>query len=459
MEASRLVACLPFVHLKPNEAISIGPICFWSGSCYRDFVPEKQWTGFQAYLKRISCLHSREDSERDCPKDKSIPSEVLTFVSVHPSIVGQELNECLVDGLSLFYFTCFYRDLYYNVQVPPFQTFTKLAPALEKFTALDEKSQSFAIFEDQSQEPACIGLVDSNMAQALGHTLSAVYLSDMEGLARRSAYARRVVRSIRYFVNGFSTTFENIWRDGFSFPQCLFEPEDVIFLTSSFESLLNIESDQNTSDFKYRTRGIVQLEYSNAMEIFWAWTDGFFSLKYNMVYHGENPDTTFKVNPNFEVSYLYLGIRLFIFILHHKLCLHGFYPHSQGEKSLHDPLGKISREEVMVFFWPEKELLENIAQCLHRWTIPEAYEELRDITLFHMQLFCVLFHRYHLPRPREGHTAVNYYPTPKQLIEESTRAILDAGDLEIETDNGKLPIRAFTPEGFWTALKRRIDED
>ncbi|MBS4163903.1 hypothetical protein PRO82_001211 [Candidatus Protochlamydia amoebophila] len=60
---------------------------------------------------------------------------------------------------------------------------------------------------------------------------------------------KRLILSIRYFVDCFFQRFVNLFEKEVQFSEYLFEPEDVAFLASSFATLFDLNDQQITAGF------------------------------------------------------------------------------------------------------------------------------------------------------------------------------------------------------------------
>ena len=190
-----------------------------------------------------------------------------------------------------------------------------MIPASEEFIKNKENWDNVHIREADREETICLHIIDPEICQGLGKALESIYQpSDAQDQEFVQAY-KRLVRSIRYLVDRFFHRFVNLFDKGLNFSEEIFEPEDVIFLASSFESLFNIDNSQEAAaDFKHKLRPLLHLKYSRPVEIFWKWVDDFYEVKRRILHGDTFLDPLFRLNPNFEVSHILLGIKLFVYL-------------------------------------------------------------------------------------------------------------------------------------------------
>src|SRR5262249_12038398 len=144
-------------------------------------------------------------------------------------------------------------------EIPSFNAFRKMIPASSDFIQSKHNWQDLYIEENHCEDSICLHLVDSDMCRALGKALEQIYTSSSQDEESVQA-SKRLVRSIRYLVDRFFQRFVNLFGKGLHFSDEIFEPEDVIFLASSFEALFDLDPQQPAADFKYKLRTLLHLK-------------------------------------------------------------------------------------------------------------------------------------------------------------------------------------------------------
>lgn len=407
-QSFNLCACLPFVELTQEASIQLGPVIFWPASKAQEFLPDHAST-FQAYLESIGQIKARSKSEKeDFVHTVRLSPTGMTCASIDSSIPPELYEYVLIDSLYLLYFACTFRNLYYGQEIPSFNAFRKMIPASLDFIHHKHNWEQAYIDETNREETICIHLVDPEICQGLGKALEAIYIPNEQNQELIPVY-KRLVRSIRYLVDRFFQRFVNLFDNGLNFSEELFEPEDVIFLASSFETLFDINDKQPAADFKHKLRPLLHLKYGRPVELFWKWVDNFYEVKRQIVHGNMGMDPLFRLNPNFEISHTLLGIKLFIYSIYYTLYKYQLM-HSTHEDPYTPPDFKwIHPEEVLLFFWTETNLLRKISSFLSQMAHSPRKEELyADVHLL-TNLFVSLYERYYLEHPANG---AQFIPTP-----------------------------------------------
>ncbi|MCE2982850.1 MAG: hypothetical protein LW832_04700 [Parachlamydia sp.] len=206
---------------------------------------------------------------------------------------------------------------------------------------------------------------------------------------------------------------------GMHFSDDLFEPEDVIFLASSFEALFDIDDKHMASDFKQKLRPLLHLKFAKPLEIFWKWVDDFYDSRRKILHGGPLPDPQFKLNPNFDISHLLIGIKLFIYSVYYNLHLYGLIKSTHEDAYSPPDFKWIHPEEVLLFFWTEESLLKKIIICLDE-SRANNEENLADLHAL-MNLFSSMMERYFLRPEQDG---ILFIPTPLPAIQSMGEKIL-----------------------------------
>jgi hypothetical protein len=449
----KIYACLPFVELAHEATIRIGPVSFWPSSKFRDFIEPSHVEAFQEYVGSIGHIKARAkmtDNEMRLVTTVRLPPQGITCISIDEQVDSSQHEFALIDALYLLYFACTFRDLYYTNEIPSFGAFRKLIPASLDFILNKDLWKDLHIHEIHREETVCIHLFDQEICEGLGQALSVIYSSQNESSKSPPDNYKRLIRSIRYLVDRFFQRFVNLFDRGLQFPEGLFEPEDVIFLASSFEALFDINDRQVTADFKHKLRPLLHLKYSKPLELFWKWTDDFYEVKRKIVHGGITPDPFFRANPNFEISHILIGIKLLIYSVYYTLFKYGLI-HSDAFDSYTPPDFKwIHPEEILLFFWTESSLLRKLALFIQQWEMSDKQEESKaDIHLL-SNLFISMYERYY----KQGHRlndGITFIPTPVEEIQKHISSIL-----EVLEKNQISSFSSFVPPELPTILKERL---
>lgn len=449
----QIYACLPFVELAQEASIQIGPVRFWPASKYTQYVEEEYHEAFQAYMESIGQIKAQSGGK----KTKWINTVKLnlagtTCLSISNHVPQSQREAVLIDSLYLLYFACIFRDLYYSNEIPSFNAFRKIIPSSLDFIQARQNWENLYINETYREETVCIHLFDQEICKGLGKTLSAIFEERSSPIDPTTVHAyKRLIRSIRYLVDRFFQRFVNLVEKGLNFSEELFEPEDVIFLASSFEALFDINDKQVTADFKHKVRPLLHLKFSKPLEIFWKWVDDFYEVRRKIVHGGITPDPLFRINPNFEISHILIGIKLFIYSAYYTLHSHHLL-HSTHEDPYTPPDFKwIHPEEILLFFWTEGSLLNKLKVYVKQAEDESKREEVyADIHLL-TSLFVSMYERYYSnPHNHE----IRFIPTPLADIQHTGEQLLE--NLNHATDHDRL-MKVIAPR-FKQCLKKRLQE-
>jgi hypothetical protein len=396
--SSHLVyACLPFVELAQQACIQMGPVSFWPASRFKEFIDPNLQNNFQNYLNSMSQIKAATEKNTAFINTVKLEPHGNTYISIDQGVAKEHKEQLLVDSLYLLYFACTFRNLYYNNEIPKFGPFRKMIPADLEFIQEPANWSHLHIAETDREETVCIHLVDQEFCDALGKMLSAIYLPN-QAIAQEIIHDyKRFIRAIRYLVDRFFQRFVNLFEKGLKLPEIIFEPEDVIFLASSFEALFDLDERHATADFKAKLRPLLHMKHSKPIEIFWKWVDDFYEVRHKIVHSGMTPDPIFKLNPNFEISHILIGIKLFIYSAYYSLYKYNLL-HSVSSDAYNPPDFKwIHPEEILLLFWTEKHLLRKLSHFLKRIIedkVDHQEELLADVHLL-ASLFVSMQERYY----------------------------------------------------------------
>lgn len=439
-QISEVYACLPFVELAHENSIEMGPILFWPASKFSRFIPEEYTGHFQNFLDAIVQIKTHHAESGKLINTIKLSPSSTTFISISPSVPTDKRDTLLIDALYLLYFACTFRDLYKGSEIPPFGAFRKMIPASLPYIQFKPCWEHHHIAEMDREQTVCLHLLDPPICKSFGKMLTALYEQEKNPCIEYP----RTVRAIRYLVDRFFPRFVNLFKENLSFPEILFEPEDVIFLASGFESLFDIQEKDPAADFKHKVRPLLHIKYSKPVEIFWKWVNDFYEVRRKIVHGGENPGTLFKLNPNFEISHLSLGIKLFIYSIYHFLHTHHLL-HTHSSKLNPPDFKWIHPDDILLFFWTESTLLKKLCLFVERHD-PLLYNDIEHLA----KLFTTMQEIYFI---NPNLTDTKFIPTPIQELEPSIHHLLRA----LQKADSKL--HKYLPTRFEELLRQRIEKE
>lgn len=412
MSEKKPYACLPFVEFTRKEGIALGPIHFWPSTDSEFHLSANFSLKFKNYLKKVN----KEFAERP-----------IACISIDDSVPIERRESLLIDGIYLLYFASNFRNVYYSNEILKLSSFTKILPASEELLQNKDILIEIAIPESARERIACISWIDDEIAEALGKALSGVYESNADlSLFDESI---RLIRAIRFFVDRFFSKFENLLTVGLELPPDLFEPEDILFLASSYDVLLNIDDRQASSDFRQKIRPMLHLKFSKPVELFWKWVDAFYILKKQVV-QGVKPDYLFLANPNFSVPLMHIGLKLFIYVLYYQLYQYRLIASETKDKFAPPDFHWIHPQEILLFFWTEESILRKISLLLMQIQQGKLTAENQSDIYLLSSLFVALMEKYYSKPPSKY---IQYLPSPEGVLDPYTTPILNYGLLANES--------------------------
>lgn len=447
-------ACLPFVEIHAPKGIPMGPVIFWPADKAEKFLEHSLIEDFSEYLSSVTQLKTWSEtlckSSTEYINTIKLSASSLTCVSIDSQVPAELRDSLLVDAVYLLFFCGAFSHLFSSATAPRLDVFSKVIPASPAFLKNRDNWKEVHILEAQRESPVTLEHFDEDMCAALGHALACGYQTGACRSKAETAKVQSLIRSIRYFVDRFFERFEILIGRGLSIPSVLFEAEDIVFLATSFEALFDLSDEHPHIDFKHKLRPMLGLRYSNAVELLWQWVDGFFDLREQIVHGRPLPDATFQANPNFDISYFYLGMKLFLYgvycRMHAYQLLSGTCEHPGGS-----PLNFkwITPEEILAFFWPEEALFTRICKIINElekeWNHPDLRQ---DLTFMGRLLLYMLNHYSH--QTGFENLSVRWKPTPTMRIQDSAMKILATLDAEAGA------VTALLPLGLKEALQKRL---
>lgn len=416
-----IYACLPFVELGHEITISMGPILFWPASKVDLFVEEQNKHCFFQYIEEMT--HVKTTSQDNLINTTKLALDATTCVSIDSKIPEAARESLLIDSLYLLYFACTFRNLYYNSEILPFDSFRKFFPASIDFIEKESNWKGCYIKESDREETVCISLVDPEIATVIGKILSSIYSEKTELNREEIDHYKRLIRAVRYLVDRFFERFVNLFGHELKVSDSMFEPEDVIFLSSSFEALFNLDEKHTLSDFKHKVRPILHLNYSTPLELFWKWAEDYYAIRHKIVHAGDTPDSRFRHNPNFEVSHIVLGIKLFIYSFYYTLYKDHLMQSKGNDQYIAPDFRWIHADEVLLFFWTETSILNKLDRFLKELIVKQGGQELCEEIVQMMSLFLSMYERYY---KNPEHYGIRFIPSPKEDFKEYAKEIFSS---------------------------------
>jgi hypothetical protein len=453
VDQQNIYACLPFVELAHESTLQMGPVSFWPASKYQEFLEIDSHELFLHYMQSISQIKARIQSDQSqLVNTVTLNPQGTTCISIASNVPQHLRDTMIIDAIYLLYFTCAFRNLYYGNEILSFEVFRKMIPASLEFIQERANWEGVHIEEINREKTVCIHLFDQEIYTGLGKALAVIYQNNTTLDQEIVDEYRRLIRSIRYLVDRFFQRFVNLFGKGLNFSEELFEPEDVIFLSSSFESLFNINDKEPAADFKHKLRPLLHLKYSRPVEIFWKWVDDFYELKRKIVHQGTSPDPIFRSNPNFEIPHVMLGIKLFIYSVYYKLFQFKLVTPIHFDTYTPPDFKWIHPEEILLFFWTESSVIKTLNLFIKRAQESQVEQQLlAEISLL-SDLFLSIYERYYL-HPLS--TQINFKPSPLEKIKENAQQIISMIEFE-QTNHPHGRLLFAIPNDLIIALQDRI---
>ncbi|MDP1834764.1 MAG: hypothetical protein Q8K75_02435 [Chlamydiales bacterium] len=433
-----LYACLPFVELKVSDVI-MGPAHFWSARDAEKFLSPSQASSLREYLENVAQV--KACSQDVLVNTVKIPAASITCISIDPKIPEEEREAFLVDAIYTFFFCSAFSHLFSGTKTAHFDVFTKILPASPTFLLDPSNWREAHILEIQREQMVELESFDAEMCHGLGHGLACAYRTDTCRSNAETAKVQGLMRSIRYFVDRFFGRFENLLGKGLNLSSGLNEAEDIVFLATSFEGLFDL-SDQNPHiDFKHKLRPMLGLRFSISVENLWKWVDGFYNLREHIVHGRPLPDIVFRGNPNFSISYFFLGMKLFLYGVYWQL-------HSM-QLILSEPsqFRWITVDKLLAFFWPEEALLRQTRRIVGDLSKDWSNKGLRHDLMFDAKVFMHIYDSHYVAEATVEEP-LQWHPTPLEQIQapvEEICSLLENAPTDLEL-----------PPGFLDALRERI---
>lgn len=406
----KLFAALPYLELAHEKSIQLGPVLFWPISRYASHIDPKDHEAFRQQI------HSIEGID--------------TCVSIDEAVDPNQRETVLIEALYLLYFICIFRNVYYYTEIPPFD-------AVRGIIKLSKKEEwALDAFEIDKNKLLCISYLEEEIGEGLGKAFSSAYLKPDSN----TPFAKRLLRAIRFFVDRYIPRLMSLGTMESSFQKHVYEPEDFLLLSMSFEALFELNHQHPAADFKQKLRPLLHLKYSRPLELFWKWIEQFYESRYAIVHGNIHRAALFTANPNFSVPIVTIGSQLFIYSVYYSLLAHNLINALEVKSTFPPDFKWIHPEKVLLFFWTEIHLLQKIHFLLQQWKEHSTHTELKDEIHFLARLFMAMQERATHRVPAE----LTFIPTPTEQIQDD---IMDILILSVT-----LPL----PEGFVACLTSRL---
>ncbi|MGB9722010.1 MAG: hypothetical protein ACPL28_11105, partial [bacterium] len=283
-----------------QDYIDIGPVRFWKASKYSNFIPSELQDDFDDYCKIniTNNLCHRDNGKTNCV---SITLENITCVSLNDMdlyfLKREQKNNLIFDAVNII---CFVSNL------PKFlgargSVINDLSCFLNIHKLDIKKLRDRANWQRlwwwrYDDATAQLDQLDERLLACFGEILQNKFCSDY------SRWAKRIIRAIEYF----NLITKGELYEGGLFARIVYaaKPEDVVFLSTAFESLLDVHfgsPDRKETQQKIGNALISYLQlddYEAPQEILRQWIKDFYNLRSRIVHGDDIPEQIFDKNPN-----------------------------------------------------------------------------------------------------------------------------------------------------------------
>lgn len=412
-----LYACLPFLELESEKPINIGPVAFFSGAqAEKCLDPE-----VSGYLSKYLKGHQLNEKK-------------VTCISIHPDIKEKHYHWIVVDAIYILYFVAYYREIYDLLEAPDMHPFTKFIPAEEKYLRKVTEQELAPLI---SVHETKISLVDEPQLK-LCEAFSKV-------IGKEEAEKSSAMRSLRFFVDGLMRKFENIASAGLKDLPRAFHPELIIFLMTAYDTLFHIEQQSSPSDLKQILRPMLKLKYSRSVELLWSWVDGLYKHFSSAVHGGEESGYSYTANKSLKLSYLRIGLKVYIYSMLHKLFELGLIEPTSPEEDTPLEFLEISPKEILLLLWSQEDILKKLSILLMQITEGKNTKEYRQDAKHLAELYNL--YNVKFSKPQSSH--IHYNPPDPEAIESYVKAIKNLSTESIEVDGSQVKLSSTLPTSFW----------
>lgn len=425
-QTHELYACLPFVAMSLTEGVDFGPIRFWPFEQASNFLCEENRQLLEEYLDTLSHTKAEtiESEKIMSVMTMSLRLNAMTCVSIDSRIPKEERDHLLIEAIYQLYFCCAFCHRARGVELPILSSFTKILPARISFLENKKGWLEASIPESKRKTTTPVICVDEEIRIGIFRAFSQIYYEQDQLGDDKKKQLQSLIRGIRYFVDRFYERFENLIYDDEGMLRESHRPEDIIFLVASFESLLSIDVNEPQTDFKQRFRKMLELRYTRSIENLWKWVDGLYGIKNQIMQGNDVKDIYYRENPNFKISYFYLGMQLFLYAVHCQMQKYGLLTNNEAYKFAALDFRWVHPEDVLVYLWPEEAVLRRIRSIL---------ETDRDNRLiidklqfyFFTYVFVDYYEKFYLLGSKVAPHFLTFIPTSTDKIRENGKKIIE----------------------------------
>ncbi len=416
-------ACLPFVQLPAGPPLVFGSLTFWRASDYRKHVEHPQ--AFADYLEHITHVRvTAEESGQEVAvglETAALHTDAMTCISMDSRVSAQDREPLMVNSLYALYFGLILRELYHDVLPIAFDPFSVLVPASEPLVRDREAWSDRWIPEASRRRTLSIAISDPVLLTCLGHSLQAIYLPNSLPPGVTPGSERHLVRAVRFFVDRFFGRFHTPFKGAFEFPQ---KPENILFLTSSFEAFFGHDQAGTAAELKRSLRAIRGMGFSRSVELMWGWVDGLYRFKNQMAHASPEVQPIYRGNPCFDVPYIYLATKLFILVICTELFTRFQKRNGHAAIPLEELETWLDSREITHVFWPVDALLVQIAQGIGNLEKVEDPQEYMAELVTLMKIYVSVYRTYIEPGEHARYHPVKYIAPDPQVMRSAAQSIL-----------------------------------
>lgn len=424
-------AYFPLLHLYDESPLSLGPLVL------------------SPYIQAKTKLTLEEiDTVENFARSNHIASNgVCMFID--PAIAKENMIPLLTDAVYLLYFSIIFQQSYAHLPLDELKSF-----AIYPIEEIERNRTSRPLYFFKIQE-IHLKAISTEIFIGLGKALTIIYHPTSEESEDKTVALKRMITAIHYFIDSISPLNEI-----FPFSPKAFESQALILLEISFEALFDISSSNPGPELKQKIRPMLHLEFSRPVEIFWKWVDGFYSLCHQILHQNKQPDYLFTENGNFEIPYYVLGNKLFIYSIYYKLFAYQLITAMEDNPFIPPHFQDIQPEEILLFLWPEENLLKKISiilmQCVHAEDQSHQKELLSEARLL-IKIFILLFSRYYANPSTKDHTqSVQFKSLQIPFITDYINTILALSEENIQFEDRVIPLIELIPCNLLPILKSRL---
>lgn len=435
-------ACLPFIQLRISKPLEMGPLHFWPAHLFPHILDSDLHTDFQRYMEHVRKVQVRAPGK--APIDiATLSLDEMTAISVHYKGTYESVHDLITDGIYLLYFALTFREHYRNGEGISFAAFCRLVPANATFIRDAVNWDDIHIMEHKRTPQLSFEPEKCPIFLWLGNALNQSLQGDEN--------SRRIVRAIRYFVDCFRTPIDNPLSLDPDISHMLFEPEDILYLTAAFESILNLPDGTKRAHLKQNLRSILYLQFSKPMEVLWTWVEDFYDLKERSLAGGGVGKDEFTGNPNFRFPTTYLAIKLFIYVACIKLQM-------LEQKNQDFPRSDlVDLKEIIALLWPEYNILRRISSGMQKVANKGASTKLFETSIYWIMQVYTHMHHHFIREDCDSHPHVVFSSVDKEDVETHLQAIDELKAIPIENQNGVCPLHTLMPNAFIKTITARLD--